>query len=161
MLGVVVHPQSIVHGLVSFRDGSVVAGMASPDMRVPIAHCLGFPDRIDTAVKRLDLASIGRLDFEEPDLVRFPALRLAQAALAAGGGAPTVLNASNEIAVAAFLDGRIGFGAIPKLVERVVDRMYGRNDPSPPGSIDDALALDAEARSMARDVLASAANLLH
>ncbi len=160
VLGVVVHAQSIVHGLVSFRDGSVVAGLASPDMRVPLAHCLGFPDRIATPVKRLDLAAIGRLDFEEPDLDRFPALRLAQTALAAGGGAPTILNAANEIAVEAFLEGRIGLFGIPELVERVVDRMHGRNDPSPPASIEEALSLDAEARSIARENLL-AVNLLH
>ncbi|MCZ8101393.1 MAG: 1-deoxy-D-xylulose-5-phosphate reductoisomerase [Alsobacter sp.] len=160
VLGVVVHAQSIVHGLVSFRDGSVVAGLANPDMRVPLAHCLGFPDRIATAVKRLDLAAIGRLDFEEPDLDRFPALRLAQASLAAGGGAPTILNAANEIAVEAFLQGQIGLFGIPGLVERVVERMYGRNDPSPPASIEEALALDAEARTVARENLL-AVNLLH
>jgi 1-deoxy-D-xylulose-5-phosphate reductoisomerase len=160
VLGVVVHAQSIVHGLVSFRDGSVVAGLASPDMRVPLAHCLGFPDRIATPVKRLDLAAIGRLDFEEPDLDRFPALRLAQTALAAGGGAPTILNAANEIAVEAFLEGRIGLFGIPELVERVVERMHGRNDPSPPASIEEALSLDAEARSIARENLL-AVNLLH
>ena len=156
VLGVVVHAQSIVHGLVSFRDGSVVAGLANPDMRVPIAHCLGFPQRIATPVKRLDLAAVGRLDFEEPDLERFPALRLAQDALAAGGAAPTVLNAANEIAVEAFLEGRIGLYGIPALVERVVSRMHGRNDPSPPAGIDEALALDAEARALAREDVASA-----
>ncbi len=161
VLGVVVHAQSIVHGLVSFRDGSVVAGMASPDMRVPLAHCLGFPDRIATPVKRLDLAAIGRLDFEAPDLERFPALRLAQDALAAGGGAPTVLNAANEIAVEAFLQGQIGLFGIPGLVERVIDRMYGRNDPSPPASIEEALSLDAEARALAHEDLRTAVNSLH
>lgn len=161
VLGVVVHAQSIVHGLVSFRDGSVVAGLACPDMRVPIAHCLGFPERIATPVKRLDLASVGRLDFEEPDLERFPALRLAQDALAAGGIAPTVLNAANEIAVAAFLEGRIGLYGIPALVERVVSRMHGRNDPAPPAGIAEALALDAEARALAREAVDDAANSLH
>ncbi|MHB2169211.1 1-deoxy-D-xylulose-5-phosphate reductoisomerase [Alsobacter sp. R-9] len=155
VLGVVVHAQSIVHGFVSFRDGSVVAGMANPDMRVPIAHCLGFPDRIATSVKRLDLASIGRLDFEAPDLDRFPALRIALDALAVGGGAPTILNAANEVAVQAFLDGRIGLFGIPALVERVIESLSRRNDMDAPPTVDDALALDAQARALAREALPS------
>ena len=103
-LDVVVHPQSIVHGLIAFADGSLIAGMASPDMRTPIAHCLAYPDRIASGVRPPDLAALGRLTFERADLERFPALGLAIEALRAGGGAPTALNAANEIAVAAFLD---------------------------------------------------------
>lgn len=152
-LGVVVHPQSVVHGLVSFCDGSVVAGLACPDMRVPIAHCLGFPERITTSVKRLDLAAIARLDFEAPDLERFPALGLALEALRTGGGAPTILNAANEIAVAAFLEGRIGIYGIAALVGGVVEAMARRNDARAPDTIDDALALDGEARARAREAV--------
>ena len=101
---VLVHPQSIVHGMVEFRDGSVIAHLGPHDMRVPIAHCLAYPDRIDGPAKRLDLAEIGSLTFEKPDLDRFPALGLAWQALRAGSGATTVLNAANEIAVAAFVE---------------------------------------------------------
>ena len=115
-LDVVVHPQSIVHGLIAFADGSLIAGMASPDMRTPIAHCLAYPDRIVSGVRPPDLAALGRLTFERADLERFPALGMAIEALKTGGGAPTALNAANEVAVAAFLDGRIGFGDIARLV---------------------------------------------
>ena len=101
---VLVHPQSIVHGMVEFRDGSVIAHLGPHDMRVPIAHCLAYPDRIDGPVKRLDLAAVGSLTFEKPDLDRFPALGLAWAALRKGSGATTVLNAANEIAVSEFVD---------------------------------------------------------
>ena len=116
-LDVLVHPQSIVHGLVAFADGSMIAGMASPDMRTPIAHCLAYPERIGSGVRAPDLAAVGELSFEAADLVRFPALGLAIAALREGGGAPTALNAANEIAVEAFLAGRIGFFEIARLVE--------------------------------------------
>ena len=146
---VLVHPQSIVHGLVHFRDGSVVAQLGAPDMRIPIAHCLAWPERIETGSPRLDLARIGMLEFEAPDDVRFPALRLARAALRAGGGAPAILNAANEVAVAAFLDRRIGFGAIARVVEAVLGRMGA------PAA--DALslveAIDAEARALAEELL--------
>ena len=152
-LGVVVHPQSIVHGLVSFNDGAVVAGLACPDMRVPIAHCLGFPERLATNARRLNLAEIARLDFEAPDLVRFPALGLALDALREGGGAPTILNAANEVAVDAFLAGRIGVYGIPALVEGVIEAMARRNDMAAPGDVDGALMLDHEARSRARERL--------
>ncbi len=114
-LDVVVHPQSVVHGLVEFRDGSVIAQLGSPDMRIPISHCLGWPERMATPAPRLDLAKVGTLSFEEPDPVRFPALALARKALAAGGGAPTVLNAANEIAVTEFVERRLGFTGIPAL----------------------------------------------
>ncbi|OYX97719.1 MAG: 1-deoxy-D-xylulose-5-phosphate reductoisomerase, partial [Caulobacter sp. 35-67-4] len=121
-LEVVVHPESIVHGMVSYVDGSVVAVLAMPDMALPIAHCLGYPDRLPTACRRLDLATLGRLTFEPPDVERFPCLRLAREALAAGGAATTILNAANEVAVAAFLDGRIGFFGIAAAVEETLSR---------------------------------------
>src|SRR5208282_4263779 len=122
-LAVVVHPQSIVHGLVAFADGSLIAGLASPDMRTPIAHCLAYPERIASGVAAPDLAALGALTFEPADLARFPALGLAIEALGEGGGAPTALNAANEIAVAAFLDGRIGFGGLFGIVERTLAAM--------------------------------------
>jgi 1-deoxy-D-xylulose-5-phosphate reductoisomerase len=148
-LDVVVHPQSVIHGLVTFRDGAVTAGLASPDMRVPIAHTLGFPERIATPAARLDLARIGSLTFEAPDGVRFPALRLAQQALAAGGGAPTVLNAANEVAVALFLERRIGFADIPRIVEETLERAASAALDATPATVEDALELDAEARRLA------------
>ena len=150
MLDVVVHPQSVIHGLVTFRDGAVTAGLASPDMRVPIAHTLGYPNRLSTPAARLDLAAIGQLTFEAPDMARFPALRLAREALAAGGAAPTVLNAANEIAVALFLERRIGFMEIPRIVEATLDVM-GRAPGGVPNTIDEAIALDAEARRTASE----------
>ncbi|GLK80907.1 1-deoxy-D-xylulose 5-phosphate reductoisomerase [Methylopila turkensis] len=148
-LRVVVHPQSVIHGLVAFRDGAVTAGLASPDMRVPIAHALGHPGRLDTPAARVDLARLGAMTFEEPDLARFPALRLALEALAAGGGAPAVLNAANEIAVAAFLARRIAFGGIADLVEQTLSDAAGRGLTGEPATVDEALALDAEARALA------------
>ncbi len=120
---VLVHPQSIVHGMVCYRDGSVIAQMGAPDMRIPIAHTLAWPARIATSSPRLDLAAAGRLEFLPPDEVRFPALRLARDALRAGGGAPTILNAANEVAVAAFLARRIGFLDIAAVVEAALDRL--------------------------------------
>lgn len=151
-LDVVVHPQSIIHGMVSFADGSVVAGLACPDMRVPIAHCLAYPDRIELKTKRLDLASLGRLDFSQPDETRFPCLRLAKAALQAGGDRPTILNAANEIAVAAFLAGHIPFGGLAQIVEAVLSALPSRAAPS---SVDEALAMDEEARGRARRIVQS------
>ncbi len=146
----VVHPESVVHGLVSYRDGSVVAGLGMPDMRVPIAHCLGFPERLDTSCRRLDLPRLGALTFEAPDLDRFPALRLAIEAMSAGGGATTILNGANEIAVAAFLEGRIGVFGIAAIVEETLQRLPGG---VAPGSVDEALALDGEARVIAASLL--------
>ncbi len=151
-LDVLVHPQSAVHGLVTFKDGAVTAGLGPPDMRVPIAHTLGFPERIATPAARLDLAQLGSLTFEAPDLVRFPALRLAQEALADGGAAPTVLNAANEVAVALFLARRIGFMEIPRIVEETLGvALRGRS--AAPASVEDALALDREARRIASERL--------
>ncbi len=148
-LDVVVHPQSVVHGLVYYSDGSVLAQLGSPDMRTPIANALGWPDRIAAPSPRLDLAKLAQLTFEAPDPERFPALRIARAALVAGGGAPTVLNAANEIAVASFLDERIGFLDIAATVERTLERMPGRRI----AGLDDVYALDHEARAMARQLI--------
>ena len=153
-LRVVVHPQSVVHGLVSFADGSVTAGMALPDMRVPIAHCLSYPDRIESGARKLDLAAVGSLTFEAPDLVRFPALRLAMEALAAGAGVPTVLNAANEIAVDAFIGGRLSFGEIARLVERSIEASVKAGEAREPADVADALAIDHAARQRAAALLA-------
>lgn len=150
---VLVHPQSIVHGMVEFRDGSVIAHLGPHDMRVAIAHCLAYPDRIDGPAKRLDLAEIGSLTFEKPDLDRFPALGLAWAALRAGSGATTVLNAANEIAVAEFVSGQIGFTGIPALVEATLDAAARRGVMREPTSIADAIDVDHNSRSLARDLL--------
>jgi 1-deoxy-D-xylulose-5-phosphate reductoisomerase len=152
-IDVLVHPQSIIHGLVEFRDGAVIAELGSPDMRVPIAHCLAWPDRIDTPAARLDLAKVATLSFEAPDAARFPALRLAREALESGGGAPTVLNAANEIAVDAFLHRRLGFAGIAGLVEETLE-VSGRNGLlREPQSIDDALSIDHVSRSLARELV--------
>jgi 1-deoxy-D-xylulose-5-phosphate reductoisomerase len=142
---VVVHPQSIVHGLVAYRDGSVLAQLGPPDMRTPIAYALAWPERIAAPTKRLDLAAIGQLSFEPPDERRFPALRIARDALISGGSCPTVLNAANETAVGAFLEGRIGFLDIAETVERTLAAI-------PPGkldSLDDVYRFDAMARQAA------------
>ncbi|WP_029005240.1 1-deoxy-D-xylulose-5-phosphate reductoisomerase [Azorhizobium doebereinerae] len=149
-LDVVVHPESIVHGTVSFVDGSVVAVLAMPDMALPIAHCLAHPGRLPTNCRRLDLATLGRLTFEAPDVGRFPCLGLARAALAEGGSAPTILNGANEVAVAAFLDGRIGFYGIAATVEETLARS-GRG--RAPGSVAEAMAIDADARRIALSLL--------
>jgi 1-deoxy-D-xylulose-5-phosphate reductoisomerase len=152
-IDVLVHPQSVVHGLVEFRDGSVVAQLGSPDMRIPIAHCLAWPQRIDGPAPRLDLARVRELTFEEPDLVRFPALALARQAMETGGAAPTVLNAADEIAVGEFIAGRIVFPAIAALVEATLDAAAARGLLAEPAGIDAALAIDHIARSLARDLL--------
>jgi 1-deoxy-D-xylulose-5-phosphate reductoisomerase len=145
-LGVLVHPQSTVHGLVQYKDGSLLAQLGSPDMRTPIAHCLAFPRRMNVPVKRLDLAELGTLTFEAPDLERFPALRLALEAMRAGGMAPAVLNAADEVAVDAFLKGRIGFMDIPAAIEEVLDAMGAGGKLTDAASVEDVLAIDAEAR---------------
>jgi len=152
-IDVLVHPQSVVHGLVEFRDGSVVAQLGSPDMRIPIAHCLAWPQRIDGPAPRLDLAQVRELTFEEADLVRFPALALARQAMATGGAAPTVLNAADEVAVAEFIAGRIAFPAITALVAATLDAAAARGLLAEPAGIDAALAIDHIARSLARDLL--------
>ena len=142
---VVIHPESVVHSLVEYIDGSVIAQLSNPDMRIPIAFALGFPDRIAAGVEFLDLAKIGALHFERPDLQRFPCLRLAYEALTAGGTAPTVLNAANEVAVASFLAGALGFRQIPELIEAVMSD----SQPRPLASVDDVLAADRAAREQA------------
>jgi 1-deoxy-D-xylulose-5-phosphate reductoisomerase len=153
-LDVVVHPQSIVHGLIAFADGSLIAGMASPDMRTPIAHCLAYPDRIASGVRPPDLAALGRLTFERADLQRFPALGLAIEALQAGGSAPTALNASNEVAVAAFLDRRIGFGDIARLVARTISAMESAGELAAPEDVARALAIHHIAGDRTKRLLA-------
>ncbi|MBS0336024.1 MAG: 1-deoxy-D-xylulose-5-phosphate reductoisomerase [Proteobacteria bacterium] len=122
---VVIHPQSIIHSLVDYVDGSVIAQLSNPDMRVPIAHALAYPRRMESGAKPLDLAAIGQLSFEPPDLQRFPCLGLAYAALRAGGTAPAILNAANEVAVDAFLRGRLGYTAIAQVIEEVLGRLEG------------------------------------
>lgn len=144
---IVVHPQSIIHSMVEYVDGSVLAQLGPSDMRVPIAHTLAWPDRMEAPVNRLEFATLGSLSFEAPDPVRFPALRLARQALEVGGAKPAVLNAANEIAVASFLEGTIGFLAIASIVEDVLEAY----DPSPPSSIEDVLEIDRMARRHAAD----------
>lgn len=155
-LEVLVHPQSIVHGLVHWRDGSITAGLAAADMRIPIVNALALDGRrLDLARPRVDFVALGSLTFEAADRGRFPCLALAEAAMADGGGAPTVLNAANEIAVAAFCDGAIGFFGIAATVERTLDRMSANRLPAP-GSVDEALTLDRESRAIAREILQDA-----
>ncbi len=151
-LEVLVHPQSIIHSLVSYSDGSVLAHMGSPDMRVPIAHALAWPDRLATNSTRLDLAAIGALTFEAADVSRFPCLRLAQDALGEGGAAPAVLNAANEVAVEAFLQGRVAFGRIASVVAATLEagRQQGWTKPAGLADVD---ALDAGARDIATNFL--------
>ena len=146
---VLIHPQSVVHSLVEYIDGSVLAQLGSPDMRVPIAYALAWPERMATPAERLDLAGIHSLVFEEPDLERFPALRIARQALEQGGSAPTVLNAANEIAVASFLAGQIGFTEIADLVERTLERAVA----GAPGSIEDVIQIDLETRTVISELI--------
>jgi 1-deoxy-D-xylulose-5-phosphate reductoisomerase len=150
----VVHPQSIVHCLVAFRDGSVVAQLAPPDMRTPISLALAWPQRMDTPTPRLDLVSLGTLTFEAPDEVRFPAVRLAREALGRGGTAPAVLNAANEVAVAAFLERRIGFPGIAETVEACLDRADRMGLIHAARTLDEVLSVDCEARSLASALIA-------
>lgn len=148
-LDVLFHPQSVVHSMVEYVDGSILAQMGSPDMRIPIASTLAWPDRMETGAAPLNLAAIGRLDFEAPDLERFPALTLARDAMEGGGARACVLNAANEVAVAAFLDRRIGFLKIADIVKATLDRY----DPRVPQSIDEVLDVDGEARRVAATVM--------
>ncbi|HXR92832.1 MAG TPA: 1-deoxy-D-xylulose-5-phosphate reductoisomerase [Steroidobacteraceae bacterium] len=147
---IVVHPQSIVHSMVEYLDGSVLAQLGSPDMRTPIAHALGWPDRIDSGVQFLDLIRVGRLDFQAPDPGRFRCLALAQAAAQAGGLHPVVLNAANEVAVQAFLERRLNFLDIAAVIEAVLTAMTGEGTL---GSLEDVLAADDKARRLARERL--------
>ena len=157
-LDVLIHPQSIVHCLVSYRDGAVLAQLSCPDMRTPIAYSLAWPERMHVATERLDLAKLGALSFELPDEARFPALRVAKAALAAGGGATTVLNAANEVAVEAFFADRIAFLAIASLVEATLEAAADLAAARPSG-VEEVLAVDAEARARAALLLPRFANL--
>jgi 1-deoxy-D-xylulose-5-phosphate reductoisomerase len=152
-IGVLVHPQSVVHGLVEFRDGSVVAQLGSPDMRIPIAHCLAWPQRIETPAARLDLARVRELNFEEPDPVRFPAVALARRVMEMGGAAPAVMNAADEVAVGEFIAGRIAFPAIVRLVEATLNAAAARGLLAEPAGIEAAIAVDHIARSLAQGLL--------
>ncbi len=146
---VVLHPQSVIHSMVEYNDGSVLAQLGNPDMRTPIAHALAWPERIDSGVDRLDLFQVARLDFEAPDLERFPCLRLAYEAIEAGGTAPTVLNAANEVAVQAFLEGRLGFLGIPTLVEKTLNAL----EVNSADSLELLLDFDRQARAFAEQAL--------
>ncbi len=145
---VVVHPQSVIHSLVEYVDGSVLAQLGAPDMRIPIAHTLAYPKRMNTPCERLDLIGIGRLDFEAPDEERFPALALAKAVLRRGGAKPAILNAANEVAVASFLDSAIGFLDIVRIAQETLDNF----DPPAPASLDEVLEIDGEARRCAEQI---------
>lgn len=149
-LDVIVHPQSVVHSMVEYVDGSVLAQLGTPDMRIPIAYALAWPERIATPAARLDLAAIGRLEFEAPDMARFPCLQLAWDALRAGGSAPCILNAANEVAVAAFIAGQVGFLDIAFIVADTMARIAS----GPVGSLAEVLAVDSEARVGARAAVA-------
>jgi 1-deoxy-D-xylulose-5-phosphate reductoisomerase len=144
---VVIHSQSIVHSLVEFADGSVIAQLSNPDMRVPIAHALGFPERIESGATPLDLAAIGQLSFERPDAERFPCLGLAYSALREAGTAPAVLNAANEVAVAAFLDGKLRYTAIPEVIAHALERVRA----TPADALETVLEADRAARSAAAE----------
>jgi 1-deoxy-D-xylulose-5-phosphate reductoisomerase len=146
---VLIHPQSVVHSLVEYVDGSVLAQLGSPDMRVPIAYALAWPERMATPAERLDLASIRSLEFEQPDLQRFPALRVARQALEQGGAAPTILNAANEVAVACFLAGQIAFTEIASLVEQALERAVA----GAPSSIEEVIHVDLETRNSVTELI--------
>jgi 1-deoxy-D-xylulose-5-phosphate reductoisomerase len=147
---IVIHPESIVHSLVEYDDGSVLAQLSNPDMRTPIAHALAWPERVDAGVARLDLAQIGALHFSAPDPERFPCLELARAALATGGNAPAILNAANEVAVAAFLERALNFLDIADVCAEALARVPVQ----PIDTLGDALEADAQGRSLARELLA-------
>ena len=146
---IVIHPQSVIHSMVEFVDGSVLAQLGSPDMRIPIAYALAWPERLETPAQRLDLAAVGRLDFEEPDLERFPALRLAREALERSGAAPIVLNAANEVAVASFLEGAIRFADIARIVEEALQE----SDFVTPRSMGDVLEIDRNTRERVESLM--------
>lgn len=148
-IDIIVHPQSVIHSMVAYKDGSVLAQLGAPDMRIPISYCLGWPSRIDTPAKKLDLTEFGQLDFLEPDMERFPALRLTREALHMGGTAPTILNAANEVAVFAFLEGRVGFLDIAGIVDTTLTRI----ETSPLTCLEMVHAIDDEARVVAQNVI--------
>jgi len=153
-IDILVHPQSVIHSLVEYVDGSVIAQLGSADMRIPIAHALAWPRRMPTPAEPLDLGKLQTLTFEEPDIDRFPALRISRSALEAGGAAPVVLNAANEVAVAAFLDRRIGFADIVTTVDRALQQIR----PAAPQSIADVIDIDREVRKKAREIMLLPAN---
>ena len=148
-IDILIHPQSVIHSLVEFIDGSMIAQLGSPDMRIPIAHALAWPERMATPAERLDLVRTSKLEFYEPDLARFPALRLAREAQAAGGAAPIILNAANEVAVAAFLDRRIGFADIAGTVARALEAI----EAPAPSLIADVIDIDLEVREKTREIM--------
>jgi len=150
LIEVVIHPQSVIHSMVSYTDGSVLAQLGNPDMRTPIAHALAFPERIASGVPQLDLTAMAALQFHQPDFERFPCLALAFDALRAGGTAPALLNAANEVAVQSFLEREIGFRDIDRVIAQVMDAVP--HGPAP--SIEAVLAQDARARAAAQDVIA-------
>jgi 1-deoxy-D-xylulose-5-phosphate reductoisomerase len=154
-LEVIVHPQSVIHSMVAYTDGSVLAQLGSPDMRIPIAHTMAWPERMATPSPRLDLAEIAQLTFEAPDLERFPALRLALAALQTGGAAPTLLNAANEVGVAAFLGEEVGFLDIAAIVEETMSRALSQGLVAAPANLEDVLMLDQAARVIASELVAA------
>jgi len=155
---VIVHPQSVIHSMVAYIDGSVLAQLGSPDMRTPIAYALGWPNRIAAPAPRIDFTHLAALTFESPDFARFPCLRLAREALALGGSVPTALNAANEEAVAAFLAGRIGFLDIARTVEDTVDRFVGEpGAATAPVTLDQVLTADGRARELAHGLIAGRA----
>ena len=145
-LEVVIHPQSVIHSMVRYQDGSVLSQMGNPDMRTPIAYCLGLPERINSGVAALDFGTLNALTFKQPDFMRFPCLKLAYDAMNTGGAAPCILNAANEVAVAAFLHQQIGFTDIAKVVAHCLEK----HDSSPQNSIDELLDLDKHVRQSAR-----------
>jgi 1-deoxy-D-xylulose-5-phosphate reductoisomerase len=149
-IDILVHPQSVIHSMVEYVDCSTLAQLGSPDMRIPIASALAWPERIATSCRPLDLANIKQLTFEQPDIARFPALRLARAAISEGGAKPAIMNAANEVAVAAFLNGQIGFLDIAALVE---DALCGYAPNNLPTCIDDLFSIDAAARVYAQALI--------
>jgi 1-deoxy-D-xylulose-5-phosphate reductoisomerase len=157
-IDIIVHPQSIVHGIVEYCDGSMIAQVGPHDMRVPIANCLAWPERMPAAA-RLDFKEMATLTFEAPDPVRFPAIRLARDAMVAQNGAPTVLNAANEVAVQAFIAGQLGFGGIPALVEMTLESAQGRGIMHEPADVDDAIAIDSSTRELAQSLLPAIARM--
>ena len=148
-IDVVIHPQSVIHSMVSYADGSVLAQLGNPDMRTPIAHALAYPERIESGVEPVDLAQIAQLNFRKPDYQRFPCLKLAFDALTTGGSAAAVMNAANEIAVDAFLERQLGFRQIPELIDSVMNRM----PVEPVADLDSVLSLDHRARALSRELL--------
>jgi len=148
-LRIVVHPQSVIHSMVEYRDRSTLAQLGPSDMRVPIASCLAYPNRMETPLEPLDLAGIGELTFQAPNEELFPATRIAREAIEAGGAAPAILNAANEVAVEAFLAGQIGFSRITAVAEETLERY----DAASPSTLEDVLAIDSEARIRAAEAL--------